>query len=47
MFCHALLIGVSRTSLMVGGFRSQVLLALLEDESAPPAIHRGTDRLWY
>ena len=38
----------SYSSFMVGGFRSEVLLAVLEDESVPLAIwHCGTDRLWY
>ena len=41
-----LVIGVSRTSLMVGGFRSnrsKVLLALLEEETVPSAVRCDND----
>ena len=40
-----LVIGVSQTSLMVGGFRSKALLALWEEETDPSAIGCGRDRL--
>ena len=40
-----LVIGVSQTSLMVGGFRSKALLALWEEETDPLAIGCGRDRL--
>ena len=36
-----LVIGVSQTSLMVGGFRAKALLALWEEETDPPAVRRG------
>ena len=32
------MIGVSRTSLMVGGFRSKVLFVLSEEETDPSAV---------
>ena len=38
-------IGVSRTSLMGGGFRSKALLVLSEEETDPLAIRCGSDRL--
>ena len=42
------MIGVSRTSLMLGGFRSnrsKVLLALLEEETVPSAVRCDNDQL--
>ena len=42
------MIGVSRTSLVVGGFRSnqsKVLLALLEKETVPSAVRCNNDQL--
>ena len=36
-----LVIGVSQTSLMVGGCRAKALLALWEEETDPPAVRRG------
>ena len=39
-----LVIGVSQTSLMVGGFRSKALLALWEDETDPSAVRYGRGR---
>ena len=38
-----LVIGVSRTSLMVGGFRSKVMLVLLEEETVPSAVRCDND----
>ena len=40
-----LVIGVSQTSLMFGGFWSKALLALLEEETDPSAVLCGGDRL--
>ena len=40
-----LVIGVSQTSLMVGGFRSKALLALWEEEADPLAFQRGRGQL--
>ena len=40
-----LVIGLSQTSLMVGGFRSKALLALSEEETDPSAVRCGGDRL--
>ena len=40
-----LVIGVSQTSLMVGGFRSKALLALWEEETDPSAVCSVRDRL--
>ena len=40
-----LVIGVSQTSLMIGGFRSKAWLALLEEETVPSAVFCGKDRL--
>ena len=40
-----LVIGVSQTSLMIGGFRSKELLALWEEVTDPSAVHWGRDRL--
>ena len=37
--------GVSRTSLMVGEFRSKALLALLEEETIPSEVRCCSDRL--
>ena len=39
------MIGVSRTLLMVGGFRSKALLELLEEETVPSVVHCGSDWL--
>ena len=39
------MIGVSQTSLMIGGFRSKALLALLEEDTDPPAVRCGRGRL--
>ena len=39
-----LVMGVSQTSLMVGGFRSKALLALWEDETDPSAVRYGRGR---
>ena len=36
---------VSRTSLMVGGFRSKALMVLSEEETGPSAVRCGGDRL--
>ena len=41
-----LVISVSRTSLMVGGFRSKALLALLEEETVPSAARCGSDPMF-
>ena len=40
-----LVIGVSQTSLMIGGFRSKELLALWEEVTDPSAVRCGRDRL--
>lgn len=40
-----LVIGVLRTLLMVGGFRFEALLALLEENNVSSAVRCGTDRL--
>jgi len=40
-----LVIGVSQTSLMVGGFRSKALLALWEEEADPLAVQCGRGQL--
>lgn len=40
-----LVIGVLRTLLMVGGFRFEALLALLEENNVSSAVRWGTDRL--
>ena len=40
-----LVIGVSQTSLMVGGFRSKALLALWGEETDPAAVRCGRGRL--
>ena len=40
-----LVIGVSRTSLMVGEVRSKALLTLFEEETVPSAVRCGKDRL--
>ena len=42
-----LVIGVSRTSLMVGGFQSKALLALLEEGTVPSAVCCGSDWLLF
>ena len=39
-----LMIGVSQTSLMIGGFRSKALLALWEDDTDPLAVRCGRGR---
>ena len=39
------LIGVSRTSLMVGGFVSKALLVLSQEETNPSAVRCGRERL--
>ena len=40
-----LMIGVSQTLLMIGGFRSKVLLALWEEDTDPWAVRCGRGRL--
>ena len=40
------MISVSRTSLMVGGFRSKTLLASLEEETVPSAARYGSNPLF-
>ena len=40
-----LVMGVSRTSLMVGRFRSKALLVLSEQKTDPSAVHCGSDQL--
>ena len=42
-----LVIGVSQTPLMVGGFRSKAILALWEDETDPWLVRCGGDLLSY
>ena len=39
------MIGVSQTSLMVGGSRSKALLVLSEEKTDPSAVHCGSDQL--
>ena len=40
-----LVIGLLRTLLMVGGFRFEAFLALLEENNVSSAVRCGTDRL--
>ena len=39
------MIGASQTWLMVGGFLSKALLALLEEDPVPSVVRCGNDRL--